>query len=275
MAGVKRRKANFSDREISVLIDKVEDNYKILSAKFSDVITSQEKNKVWNDIAEAVNAVSTVQRTTDELKKKWEDLKTRTKKKASETKKEMGKTGGGEVEGDSALTETELRIIGIIGETLVYGLKDGMDTAEIIEVEHQSTSQRYNEESTSRANSETSPSVRSRSTSNSPWPPIALLDTDGRVIIPNVYDDDDSQKSPPPPKPKSNVSAINKEHVSKRSKLSEPPRSDDYAGQMLEVEKERLETEKARLEIEKKRLELEQARFNLEQERFALQFSGM
>jgi hypothetical protein len=86
MAGVKRRKANFSDREISVLIDKVEDNYKILSAKFSDVITSQEKNKVWNDIAEAVNAVSTV-----------EDLKTRTKKKQVKLKRKWERLEAGKL----------------------------------------------------------------------------------------------------------------------------------------------------------------------------------
>lgn len=52
-----------------------------VNAKFTDSVTNAKKMKAWQEIAELVNTVSPVGRSVEEVKKKWEDMKTRTKKK--------------------------------------------------------------------------------------------------------------------------------------------------------------------------------------------------
>ena len=53
----KARKSNFSASEIAVLTEKYEENIEILQSKFTNSITNAKKNKVWEEIAAAVNAV--------------------------------------------------------------------------------------------------------------------------------------------------------------------------------------------------------------------------
>lgn len=57
-------KANFSPAEISVLTEKFEENMDILQSKFTNSITNAKKNKIWEEISEAVNAVGVTARST-------------------------------------------------------------------------------------------------------------------------------------------------------------------------------------------------------------------
>ena len=67
-------------------------------------------------------------RTSEELQKKWADLKSTAKKDIAKYRREIKQTGGG-----SSLSppyEVYERIIQIIGEQAVEGVKGGIDTAE-------------------------------------------------------------------------------------------------------------------------------------------------
>lgn len=130
------RKKNFTSNETDRLIDLVEENYKIISSKFSDQITLQRKNDVWKDISRKINAISPCLRTVDEIRKKWDDIKVRSKKKANEDRAKDGKTGNtprSPTTSDS-LTGTERRVVGMLGVSQVFGICEGdendtMDTA--------------------------------------------------------------------------------------------------------------------------------------------------
>ena len=50
----KVRKANFSPAEISVLTEKFDENMEILQSKFTSSITNKKKNKIWEEISEAL-----------------------------------------------------------------------------------------------------------------------------------------------------------------------------------------------------------------------------
>lgn len=79
----RRRSANFSTKETDKLVHLIEKNYKTLSSKFSDNNTREKKNECWNEIRRRLNATSNCHRTLDQIKKKWEDLKLKTKRKAA------------------------------------------------------------------------------------------------------------------------------------------------------------------------------------------------
>ena len=85
------RKANFSGDD--KLVGLVEVNYKTLVSKFCDTATLKSKNDTWAEITRKINAISTCLRTTEEVKKKWEDLKSKTKQKAAKVMAELGMTG--------------------------------------------------------------------------------------------------------------------------------------------------------------------------------------
>ena len=61
-------------------VDRVQPNFKLLLSKFSDNVTNAKKETMWKNIAIAINSVSPAERTVAELQKKWDDLKSHTKK---------------------------------------------------------------------------------------------------------------------------------------------------------------------------------------------------
>ena len=65
-----KRKARFSEMEVSVLLDNVERNYGLLTSKLTDSITSKKKGKAWLDITQKVNACGVCLRAVDEIRKK-------------------------------------------------------------------------------------------------------------------------------------------------------------------------------------------------------------
>ena len=123
------RSVNFSASEDEVLVNEVEKRKNNLFGKFSAVLTKQSKDEEWARVAGAVNRVSTVVRTGDEVKVHWKNLKSKTKKSLSSkmNRKFMNTTGGGEAA--EALNSSEIRMLGIIGEVAVTGVAGGFDTS--------------------------------------------------------------------------------------------------------------------------------------------------
>ena len=62
------RKTNWSDSEITVLTEKVEEYLDLIRAKFSNNVTNAKKNAAWLEITEAINAVGVAHRTVQEVR---------------------------------------------------------------------------------------------------------------------------------------------------------------------------------------------------------------
>lgn len=122
----KARKSNFSASEIAVLTEKYEENIEILQSKFTNSVTNAKKNKVWEEIAAAVNAVGVTLRTTQEVKDKWKNLQCTAKKEFNGFKKEQKKTGGGPA--PSNPSEATLKIIEMFSETPSFTGLQGFET---------------------------------------------------------------------------------------------------------------------------------------------------
>ncbi|XP_062577781.1 myb/SANT-like DNA-binding domain-containing protein 4 [Saccostrea cucullata] len=123
MSADSSRKKNWSAGEISLLVDLVSERKDVLRGRFSPALTSADKAGAWEAITTSVNAVGGSGRTTKEVKKKWQDIQSSTKKKVST------KTGGGPPPEDTK--DWEKRIIGIISDKVIYGIDGGTDTLEV------------------------------------------------------------------------------------------------------------------------------------------------
>ncbi|XP_034543279.1 uncharacterized protein LOC117815582 [Notolabrus celidotus] len=111
----RERKKNFSEAEIEIILGEVESRKHIVFSSVSCGVNGTEKGKAWKEVTEAVNDVSAVVRTIQEVKRKWFDLKIEAKKRIKLSKDNSTATGGG---GPSQprLCPIDERIAGIIGE---------------------------------------------------------------------------------------------------------------------------------------------------------------
>ena len=50
----KKRKLNFTVSEINILTSKVKENLDIIQSKFTNSVTNQRKNKIWDNITKEV-----------------------------------------------------------------------------------------------------------------------------------------------------------------------------------------------------------------------------
>jgi hypothetical protein len=93
MSEKSKRRPNFTSDEVEVLVSSMRKRKCIIEAKFSAVIevetsiTAASKEKAWQEVAKELTAVSTVERTVDEVKKKWSCLKSATKGKLADKRK--------------------------------------------------------------------------------------------------------------------------------------------------------------------------------------------
>jgi hypothetical protein len=124
-----KRQPNFTAEELEVLVNEVEGRSRILFGKFGGIVSMAAKQKGWVEVTRSVTAVSGVRRSVEEVKKKFCQLKSQTKMKATALKKERGGTGGGpKTEGD--MSQHERRIIGVMGEVCVNGVVGGIDSCD-------------------------------------------------------------------------------------------------------------------------------------------------
>ena len=75
-----KRKKNVSNSEVEILLQEVSAKRNILFSSVSSGYKAVNKTDAWNAITHAVNAVSGEGRRTEEVKKKWFDLKSETPK---------------------------------------------------------------------------------------------------------------------------------------------------------------------------------------------------
>jgi hypothetical protein len=69
-----KRKPNWTDRENVLLLEEYEKRKVILKTKFSSSITSGDKNRAWQEIANIVNTGNAVKRDIKETQKKWDSI---------------------------------------------------------------------------------------------------------------------------------------------------------------------------------------------------------
>ena len=123
------RKADYTEAELEVLIDAFIKKNDVISSKFSDDITLKKKREAYAEIARCVNAIGGNERSVENIKEKWQSMKSLVKKKAasfySQQSKSRNKTGGGELEDlssiDEHLSPSERRILVAIPPELYEG----------------------------------------------------------------------------------------------------------------------------------------------------------
>ncbi|XP_058640705.1 nuclear apoptosis-inducing factor 1 isoform X2 [Onychostoma macrolepis] len=126
----KKRKTNFSEREVEIIVEEMEKQKHILVNHFNAGVTHIAKNSAWMEILKRVNAVSTCQRELAEVKKKWSDLKTEVRRKVAQARAAMEGTG------DCSsvpviLSSMQQRICNLLGEATIISLPAAEAAAEI------------------------------------------------------------------------------------------------------------------------------------------------
>ena len=126
MASDKKRKAGFKAEEMSNLIEEIERNQSIIFSRFKGAHTNKEKTKLWEEIAQKITAVSRVRRGGTDVRKKWQDFASLSKRKAAAVRASLSQTGGGPSSA-TPLTPEEDRAIQIMGVTSTDGITGGVD----------------------------------------------------------------------------------------------------------------------------------------------------
>lgn len=81
--------------ELNILLEEVEANKGILFDRFKGAHTNKQKAKRWGEIAQWTTAVNGTSRSDGEVRKKWTDFVSLTKKKASDLYHQTTLTGAG------------------------------------------------------------------------------------------------------------------------------------------------------------------------------------
>ncbi|KAJ4448358.1 hypothetical protein ANN_10374 [Periplaneta americana] len=91
-----KRSANFSDREVELLVNLVKKYSGIIECKKTDSTTWKDKPEAWEKLSNDFNSCSGgILRCAKNLTIKYENVKNAAKKKFAEEKQEVYKTGGG------------------------------------------------------------------------------------------------------------------------------------------------------------------------------------
>ena len=123
------KSANYSPKEMEVLVTNVREHKAELFGSFTNTITHSLKERLWDEITQKMNAVGKSVRTVKLVKKKWSDMTSRARNKAAALKRHRNTTGkGGCVDPGDVLTPLEQQVVDIVGERAVTGHEDGLDT---------------------------------------------------------------------------------------------------------------------------------------------------
>ena len=88
------KRSYFSELERTILTELVEKYLSIIECKKSDFRSIRRKNEIWTKISEEFNAQMVVQQRTDkQLKKCWENRKSRAKQDLCKERRERLQTG--------------------------------------------------------------------------------------------------------------------------------------------------------------------------------------
>ena len=93
-------------------------------------VSSQDKQKLWQRIANRVNSAEPgTERIIDQIKKRWYDVQRGVKKKESTIRHIVRQTGNDD--NPPELTDTEQTVVDLLEDDVIDGIKGGFDTAEI------------------------------------------------------------------------------------------------------------------------------------------------
>ncbi|XP_021341239.1 uncharacterized protein LOC110442115 [Mizuhopecten yessoensis] len=125
-----KRKPNWSNDEMEALAQAVASNIKVVKGKFTPSLTNDMKNKCWLEITSRVNAANSTETNRDvgDVKKKWQDISSLTKRKEAQRIRERQATGGGPSMEDDAKPWDKF-IIGTFTRSALEGVVGGVDTA--------------------------------------------------------------------------------------------------------------------------------------------------
>ncbi|XP_071111310.1 myb/SANT-like DNA-binding domain-containing protein 4 [Haliotis cracherodii] len=235
--GVKRvRRSNFSASEIAVLVDEVAVHHATLNSSFSSTVTNKLKGSIWEDIANKINANTASSRSATDVRKKWNDIKCQTRKKAQENRKEACKTGGGPC--PATLSEVEQKVLSLIPACQVDGIQGGLETF------------------LSEVSSDTSGVSMPVEPTLADEPVLASLPSEEVITETTVHAGKKCVKRPT--QHADQVLTIVDLETNKLSAIRELVSIQQHR---CEMERERLALERERLQIEKRRLALEERRF--------------
>ncbi|CAC5399438.1 unnamed protein product [Mytilus coruscus] len=122
------RKTNFSQLEENILQTEVEKNYATIREKHSTSTTNQEKNKIWTNITNKINALGVANRTQKEVRDKWRNLTTKAKSAFTEHRREINKTGGGPA--PKKPSSSVERVVNMLQDSTSFsGIQGGIETS--------------------------------------------------------------------------------------------------------------------------------------------------
>ncbi|XP_042295035.1 myb-related transcription factor, partner of profilin [Sceloporus undulatus] len=112
------RKPRFSYEENQILIQEVRANYAKLYGTQSRRVTVAERRRVWEGIAAKINSITNWKRTGQEVQKRWNDFKRRTKEKLARV---PHSTQGAGTACDESFSAEEETIFAILGPGVMMG----------------------------------------------------------------------------------------------------------------------------------------------------------
>ncbi|XP_026571308.1 myb-related transcription factor, partner of profilin [Pseudonaja textilis] len=112
------RKPRFSYEENQILIQEVRANYGKLYGTQSRRVTVAERRRVWEGIAGKINSITSWKRTGQEVQKRWNDFKRRTKEKLARV---PHSTQGAGNAGDEVFSAEEETLFAILGPGVMPG----------------------------------------------------------------------------------------------------------------------------------------------------------
>ncbi|KAM8828022.1 nuclear apoptosis-inducing factor 1 [Spinachia spinachia] len=127
----KKRKMNFSEREVEIIVEEIEKQKHTLVNHFNAGVTHMAKNNAWVDILRKVNAVTTCPRELPEVKKKWSDMKTEVRRKVAQARAAIEGTSADCTPVPVILTAMQQRICNLLGEATIISLPAGDSDAEM------------------------------------------------------------------------------------------------------------------------------------------------
>ncbi|XP_071053169.1 uncharacterized protein [Onthophagus taurus] len=115
MSLIKKRGLNFSKEEELMLVEEVEKEQGVIECKTTNKLSTCEKEQAWARIELNFNSKSTHCRSIDQLKAKYDNLKTKAKKAVARNRINLTVTGGGPASSTDfdPVVEAVLRIVNI------------------------------------------------------------------------------------------------------------------------------------------------------------------
>ncbi|XP_062269034.1 nuclear apoptosis-inducing factor 1 [Platichthys flesus] len=136
----KKRKMNFSEREVEIIVEEIERHKHTLVNHFNAGVTHMAKNNAWLEILEKVNSVTTCPREQSEVKKKWSDMKTEVRRKVAQARAAIEGTAADCTPVPVILSAMQQRICNLLGEATIISLSSGDTEISLSGAVHSDTS---------------------------------------------------------------------------------------------------------------------------------------